>query len=210
MSKGMVKEGDKVILDGCEVSDWDAMRECYQKRIREYGAADHRSLFYSDDGLYRRRIESAAKLIAPHIAPEDSVLDVGCGDGNLVPLLPPCAYTGLDVVPEFVERARGRFAHAEFRCANIMDETRTYDWVLLVGATGATPGVEGIVEHCWGLARKGMFLDILDAKRDPGGDRNSFHAGATADFLLDRGAARLVIEPTPDPWTYFVVYKDLC
>lgn len=207
---GIVNEGDKVVLDGCEVCDWDAMREAYRKRIETYGISDHRSLFYSDAALYRGRIERAGAVAGPLVRPGDTVLDVGCGDGNLLPLLPPCRYTGVDVVPEFVERARERFPRAEFRCANVMDEDTAFDWVLLVGTTGTTPGVERIIEHCWGLAKKGMVLDILDARRDPGGDRNSMHAGATVDFFLERGAARVVVEPTRDPWTFFVVSKGLC
>lgn len=205
---GIVRDGDRVILDGRDVADWDAMREAYRERIQRYGT-DHRAFFYTDEGLYRRRLERAGQVLAPLIAPHETVLDVGCGDGNLIEYLPPCAYTGLDVVPEFIERAQARFPGHAFRVGNIMDETAARDWVLLVGTTGTTPCVEDIVRHCWSLAGRGMVLDILDARRDPGGDRNSCHAGAMADFFLDNGAARVVIEPTPDPWTFFVLHREV-
>jgi len=206
---GVVRDGDRVVLDGRDVSDWDSMREAYRERISRYGM-DHRAFFYTDEDLYRGRLERAGKVIGPLIGPQETVLDVGCGDGNLLPLLPPCVYTGIDMVPEFIERARNRFPGREFREGNIMDETMVHDWVLLVGTTGTTPCVERIMERCWGLCRKGMVMDILDAKRDPGVDRNSCHAGTTAEFFLERGAAQVRIEPTSAPWTFFVVYKELC
>jgi hypothetical protein len=40
-----------------------------------------------------------------------------------------------------------------------------------------------------------------------GGDRNSCHAADVLDFYLERGAARVCVEPTSDPWTFFVARK---
>jgi SAM-dependent methyltransferase len=203
---GIVRNGDRVILDGCDVADWDAMREAYLRRVDRYGT-DHRAFFYTDQDLYRRRLERAGQVLAPLLAPEHSVLDVGCGDGKLLEHLPPCRYTGLDLVPEFVAHAAGRFPDRDFHVANIMEWTAPCDWVLLIGTSGTTPCLERMIEHCWGLCRVGMVLDVLDARRDPGGDRNSCHAADVLDFYLERGAARVCVEPTSDPWTFFVARK---
>lgn len=205
---GIVREGDRVILDGRDVGDWDAMCEAYRQRVDRYGT-DHRAFFYTDQGLYRRRLERAGQVLAPLLAPRNTVLDVGCGDGNLLELLPTCDYTGLDLVPEFVAHARERFPGRVFHVANIMEWTAPSDWVLLIGTSGTTPCLERMIEHCWSLCRIGMVLDVLDARRDPGGDRNSCHATDVLDFFLERGAVRVCVEPTADPWTFFVARKEL-
>lgn len=203
---GIVRDGDRVILDGCEVCDWDAMVAAYRRRIEQYGG-DHRAFFYTDAALHARRLAFAGRVLAPLIGPEDTVLDVGCGDGGLIAHLPPCRYTGVDIVPEFVERARAGHPDRSFLCAGALDVAERFDWVLVIGTTGTTPDVQRILEHGWSLARAGMVFDVLDARRDPGGDRNSCRAGDVVEFLMDAGAERIAVEPTPDPWTFFTAWK---
>lgn len=47
------------------------------------------------------------------------ILDIGCGPGQLLQLLPETDYVGYDLNPDYVEAARRRFGErAEFHCAD--------------------------------------------------------------------------------------------
>lgn len=72
--------------------------------------------------------DPALTSILPYIASGARVLDVGCGNGRLAPLLdrerPGTTYVGLDVVPELIELARAQgdrltATTAEFHVADI-------------------------------------------------------------------------------------------
>lgn len=204
---GMVKQGDKVILDGCEVCDWDEMCRCYQHRIEQHGLS-YKAYFYSKESLYTERLASSGRVLHQVVGAGDSVLDVGCGTGNLVPLLPPCRYAGVDIMPQFIEEAQLRYPHLPFTCANVMELEDSFDWVLLVGTSGTTPQLEKVVSKCFSLATKGVVLDVLDADRDPGGDRNSCYAGAAVEFLISLGATRVEVAPTRAAWTFVTAYKE--
>lgn len=66
------------------------------------------------------------------------ILDIGCGPGDLLEMLPPVHYAGIDPCRSYIERARkrwgerGRFECAEASGANLPDPC-TYDVVLAVG-----------------------------------------------------------------------------
>jgi SAM-dependent methyltransferase len=54
------------------------------------------------------------------VQPGQRVLDIGCGTGDILEVLPEVDYTGYDLSPEYIERARRRFGHrASFHCAAV-------------------------------------------------------------------------------------------
>lgn len=70
--------------------------------------------------------------------PSDRILDLGCGPGELLAFLgPDVGYLGLDISPEYIDRARQRFGtRAEFRVgdATAFDPGgRRFDLVLAFG-----------------------------------------------------------------------------
>ena len=82
---------------------------------------------------------SKARFVADHVRPEprDRILDLGCGTGAMLALLPPeVAYVGVDLDPGYVERARTRFgSRGTFVCADITtyDPGPAFDVVILYG-----------------------------------------------------------------------------
>jgi SAM-dependent methyltransferase len=61
------------------------------------------------------------------------VLDVGCGPGDMLSLMPDTDYVGFDMNPRYIERAQRRFAgQAEFHCSDVTEAgvgDRTFDVV---------------------------------------------------------------------------------
>jgi cyclopropane fatty-acyl-phospholipid synthase-like methyltransferase len=82
-----------------------------------------------------------ARYVAEYIKPQrgDKVLDIGCGPGDMLPLLPGVDYVGLDISSEYIEAAkrrfgdRGRFYCTDVGLAEIEHERGQFDLVLATG-----------------------------------------------------------------------------
>lgn len=61
------------------------------------------------------------EYVQPH--PGASVLDIGCGTGNLVPFLDDCDYVGFDPSERYIDAAREQFGDvAEFHVGSVGEE----------------------------------------------------------------------------------------
>lgn len=96
----------------------------YQSRYAEFGY-DPRTLGWTK-GRQRVRFAAALERIGTSF---DSILDVGCGFGDLFPYLRELGwkgdYLGIDIVPELIAEGRARFGKlgAKFACVDItMDD----------------------------------------------------------------------------------------
>lgn len=100
----------------------------------------HHAVYICDPDTWRRIAERHRRLLAGHIAPTDDVLDVGCGWGRLLSLLPyewRGHYTGVDLSPDFIRVAREAYPELEFVLGdirNVFEGARTprWDWAVLV------------------------------------------------------------------------------
>jgi SAM-dependent methyltransferase len=90
----------------------------HRHRIAQFGSASVRSLGWVDEASQASRFEAIAQAADFH---DSSVLDLGCGNGDLKSFLDAryrgISYLGIDQVPEFIMHARSRHAgdgHAHF------------------------------------------------------------------------------------------------
>lgn len=70
--------------------------------------------------------------------PNDRILDIGCGPGNMLPFLPECRYTGFDANESYITAARERYGHrGKFVCDRVSHHTvrqfGEFDIVLALG-----------------------------------------------------------------------------
>lgn len=70
---------------------------------------------------------------------DKSVLDVGCGQADLVLSLAksshnPKSYHGIDVSSEMISHAREKYTHDSFTHGNFLDPQRLFDYDIVVGA----------------------------------------------------------------------------
>jgi len=84
---------------------------------------------------YRSRV-----LVNDYIRPkpDDRILDIGCGPGNMLPFLPKCRYMGFDANESYITAARERHGdRGEFVCERVSHHTvqqfGTFDIVLALG-----------------------------------------------------------------------------
>lgn len=86
-------------------TSWDRVATWYDGWVGDRGSNYHREL----------AIPAALRLLQP--APDEEILDVGCGQGVLAPYItaPAARYTGVDASPRLIQMARHRHgAHGRF------------------------------------------------------------------------------------------------
>jgi SAM-dependent methyltransferase len=123
-----------------------------------------------------------AALIEIGVGPDHSVLDVGCGQGDLYDVLIArgCRgrYTGIDLSPELVASARERFPPANVILGNVLEtEIEKHDFVLASGLfdyrTSDSPTrLRATLRRMFELARMGLAWNMF-AQASP--DRPDHH-----------------------------------
>lgn len=106
--------------------------------------------------------------IAP-IQMKDTILDVGCGQGDLFPYAKELGakYHGIDISTKMVFNARRRFPGAVFETADLKDVTGKWDWVFASGTFNhAGQDLDAAMRKMFSLARNGIGLTVL-SKYDP-------------------------------------------
>ncbi len=145
----------------------------YEDSFAKYGN-DPRSVHWSGEISQNARFEVLSK-----IAPLDSkkILDAGCGIGDLYKFFLSkkisVDYTGIDIVPAFIERARERFPEARFILAEMGSATEQYDYILASGAfTILADGIDkdyyfSLIRDMFSHAKIGFAFNMLNAATNP-------------------------------------------
>ena len=114
--------------------------ESLARRRAEYDRyADERERWQGKNRSYYRSIERLAQFVVPRGA---SVLEIGCGVGDLLAALQPAVGVGVDLSPRLVERARQKHPHLDFQegDAETLEipalEGRTFDYIVLSDVVG--------------------------------------------------------------------------
>jgi SAM-dependent methyltransferase len=174
----------------------------YRERWRQHGYGP-KTLGW-DKG--RQRVRFCAALEG--LAEEDyaSILDVGCGFGDLLDFLRERnwhgQYLGVDIVPELIEEAQKRHAseRARFSCEDVSANSRTESTTMAV-ALGVfnhrlvqdnREFVRTVLSRLWECATRVVVLDFLSSAADARSD-NLFYADPCEVFNLARRFSRRVV-----------------
>lgn len=150
-----------------KLSDRDILSSYYGKKLKQYGH-DTRSLGWIPGGRKARftALTSIGDLNGC------SILDVGCGFGDLYGFLRDQGiavdYTGIDINPEFIEIARQAFPGARFICGDFDGDqaSGSYDWAFAAGIftvriSDNDSFVKSTLQRMLSVARKGIAADFL-------------------------------------------------
>jgi SAM-dependent methyltransferase len=143
------------------------IRAHYQGLLSAHGDS-HYSAQYSS-----RESQEARYTILSQVADLNGtrVLDWGCGTGHLATWLAEqgmnCRYTGVDIVPEFLEI--GRQKHPEHRFGQMKDfEHESFDWILVSGVFNNRMDDNAAffrdhVADLWKRCSKGLAFNLMSA-----------------------------------------------
>lgn len=131
------------------------------------------SAFQSLMGAHQARQGYVREFIRPF--PGMKVLDIGCGPADILAYLPGVAYTGFDISPDYIDRARERFGSlGRFECKLLesadLASLAPFDVVLASGVLhhlDDRTADDVISLACQALAPGGRFLTI-DPCLEPG------------------------------------------
>jgi len=156
-------------------ADREAYHKRYTERLARFGH-DPRTLGW-DKGKQRERFDALTHLVP--VARLGSVLDVGCGFGDLLPYLQEKgfagAYTGIDFVPELIQVGRQAYPDA---CLEVADFStfkpgESFDLVLASGIFNARLNdedqrayIENTLKKMWTHARVAASADFLSSYVD--------------------------------------------
>lgn len=131
------------------------------------------TLFWSSRGVQKVRFKVLSEI---GIEAGDSVLDVGCGFGDLRSWLQSAClyvdYSGIDLSPEIVEQGLAINRGANLQCGDLFDfgwPSQSFDWVVLSGTLNWKLGDQGayaqrLIGRMYAFCRKGVAFNMLDAR----------------------------------------------
>lgn len=131
------------------------------------------ALYWSSREIQETRFRVLAEI---GLASGCSVLDVGCGFGDLARYLAHQGlefdYTGIDLSPDLIQAGRGHDPRLTLLEGDIFDlpaEPERYDYVLLSGALNENLADQGayafaVIERMFELCRVGVAFNLLDAR----------------------------------------------
>jgi SAM-dependent methyltransferase len=101
---------------------------------------------------YRDLLAHDYNLLIPEHA---SVLEIGCGSGELLARLRTRQVTGIDLSPVQIERAQARVPHGRFLVAagETFEPTETYDYIIISDTLNLAADVQGLLTKLHQAAR---------------------------------------------------------
>ena len=184
----------------------------YEENVRRFGYG-YRSLGFGQRESQRKRFEAVLR----HAPLNDkSVLDAGCGFGDLLPYLRSRGinprYSGIDICPPMIARCHRRFPASarRFVVADVLDyrPQERYDHVVASGlfglnVPGAKERIRPTLERLFGWCRNGLVVNFLSRRtRKPARARLYVEPGDMLEYALElTPAVRLDHSYLPNDFT---------
>lgn len=99
-----------------------------QRLKQAQGGELHHAIFRCPLDRWQRIAAKHREILAKYIQPTDKILDVGCGWGRLLELMPSertACYIGVDLSPDFIALAKER--HPKPNCHFVVGDIRNWE-----------------------------------------------------------------------------------
>lgn len=142
------------------VPERDARAAEQRRRFFDAVAGDHAA----PGPMKRYYSERLHKAIRFNVRPGSSVIDVGCGTGDLLALLEPSRGVGVDFSEEMIAIARGRHPELTFVVADAAGLTleERFDFVVLSNVTGDLVDVQRVLASMHRLCHERTRIIVTD------------------------------------------------
>jgi ubiquinone/menaquinone biosynthesis C-methylase UbiE len=97
-------------------------------------------------GYYHKRLQNVLQFVVP---PGQRIIDVGCGQGDLLASLRPSYGVGIDFSDEMMKRAQGRYPNLHFMQADAheLDPKAKFDFVILSDLVNDLWDVQSVLQN---------------------------------------------------------------
>ena len=112
------------------------------ERIKYFDSvASERERWREKGAYYHKQLEKYLRYLIP---PDSSVIEIGCGTGDLLAALNPKRGLGIDISPKMIEVAREKFPHLEFETGDFEDLQieEKFDYVVSVETIGHVDDIQ--------------------------------------------------------------------
>ena len=112
------------------------------ERIKYFDSvASERERWRGKGAYYHKQLEKYLRYLIP---PNSSVIEIGCGTGDLLAALNPKRGLGIDISPKMIEVAREKFPHLEFETGDFEDLQieEKFDYVVSVETIGHVDDIQ--------------------------------------------------------------------
>ena len=133
------------------------VRACYEKRASS--ATRTKPRYY-----YQRLMRRLGHVVHPGAR----VLDIGCGNGDMLAALEPSVGVGVDIVPQHVETARQRHPHLRFEHLRAEDVDllgEKFDYIVISQVLGEVYDVVALLRALWPICHDRTRLIIVNYSR---------------------------------------------
>ena len=113
-----------------------------EERIKYFDSvAEEREKWREKGAYYHKQLEKYLRYLIP---PDSSVIEIGCGTGDLLAALNPKRGLGIDISPKMIEVAREKFPHLEFETGDFEDLQieEKFDYVVSVETIGHVDDIQ--------------------------------------------------------------------
>jgi len=171
----------------------------HRDSLKRNGYHPH-TLYWSSREIQQLRFEILSRIGTQN---GDSVLDVGCGFGDLFAYFQArdihTRYLGLDLSTDILQKAEELYPQARFFNGDLFDLSpaeQSYDYVMLSGALNEEMNDEGnyaksIIKRMYQSCRKGLAFNLLSCRDEVTArrwDLQSFDADEILAFCCGLGA----------------------
>lgn len=123
-------------------ADWSPVRRFYLEKFQRHQDSPYSLGWNSRQSqeLRYRILSQIDQFTSKKIGRGTSVLDLGCGLGHLIDFWEKegveISYTGIDIIPEFIEAAKRRQPEHKFYCKDLLREkiNQRFDFVFIAGS----------------------------------------------------------------------------
>lgn len=141
------------------------MKKDQQDRLLKIVKDNYREIAASFDSTRKKHVWPEMEKLLAGLNPEDSVLDVGCGNGRLLELIKNQNYLGVDNSEELISAAQKNYPDNNFRIADILDLkiNDQYDLVISVAVLHHLPSKElrlKAISELKKVARKKIYFSV--------------------------------------------------
>jgi SAM-dependent methyltransferase len=157
--------------------DWSPVRQFYLEKYQRYQDSPLSLGWNSRESqeLRYRIFLQIEQFTSKKIGPGASLLDLGCGLGHLADFLErkeiEVSYTGIDIIPEFIEAAKKRRPRHEFQCKDLLREriNKKFDFVFIAGSFNVQMGnneqmARELLRISYGLCNCGVAISMLSSR----------------------------------------------